>query len=197
MIGSSLEGGQPKDGEPEVCSWMNLKRTHKHRNLHLRCKLTLFFLIIIIGAWEHIRIGEGSLQGTDWVSLLFTPGSSWASHTHTHTHTLVFFLGPTKTTFGMHCSFHLLSHFEENVHHLLWVLLVCTWYHQHYQHMWQLMTLQKVNKICLLKVICKVTLSSPSLSPAMLYPTLFDRYPQSKEMLLNLSMKFWNSTFNA
>jgi hypothetical protein len=44
------------------------------------------------------------------------------------------------------------------------------------------------------RVIWKVTLSSPCLSPP--YP-LFQWYPQSNEILLNLSMKCWNSTFNA
>jgi hypothetical protein len=41
-----------------------------------------------------------------------------------------------------------------------------------------------------IKVICKVTLS---FTP---YP-LFQWYGQRKEILLNLSMKCWNSTFNA
>jgi hypothetical protein len=44
---------------------MNLKRTHKYRNLHLRSKLTLFFVLVIIGTWEHVRIREGSLQRED------------------------------------------------------------------------------------------------------------------------------------
>jgi hypothetical protein len=42
------------------------------------------------------------------------------------------------------------------------------------------------------RVICKVTLST--FTPP--YP-LFQRYPQSKEILLNISMKCWNSAFNA
>ncbi len=42
----------------------------------------------------------------------------------------------------------------------------------------------------LIKVIHKVTLSFTS------YP-LFQWYPQSKEILLNLIMKCWNSAFNA
>jgi hypothetical protein len=37
---------------------MNLKRTHEYRNLHLRSN-RLWFFVIVIGTWEHIRIGEG------------------------------------------------------------------------------------------------------------------------------------------
>ncbi len=46
--------------------------------------------------------------------------------------------------------------------------------------------------------IPKVTLSSPCLW-ALFHPThpLFQWYPQSKDMLLNLSMKCWNSALNA
>jgi hypothetical protein len=44
------------------------------------------------------------------------------------------------------------------------------------------------------RVIHKVTLSLGLLSPP--YP-LFQWYPQSKEILLNLSMNCWNSAFNA
>jgi hypothetical protein len=43
---------------------MNLKRTHKYRNLHLRSKSTPFFFIMI-GTWEHIRIGEGEFTRED------------------------------------------------------------------------------------------------------------------------------------
>jgi hypothetical protein len=41
------------------------------------------------------------------------------------------------------------------------------------------------------RIIHKVTLSSPSL-----LPPLFQWYPQSNEILLNLSMKCWNSALN-
>jgi hypothetical protein len=44
------------------------------------------------------------------------------------------------------------------------------------------------------RVIWKVTLSSPCLSSPC---PLFQWYPQSNEILLNLNMKCWNSTFNA
>jgi len=47
---------------------------------------------------------------------------------------------------------------------------------------------------CYNRVIRKVTLSLGLLSPP--YP-LFQWYPQSKEILLNLYMKCWNSAFNA
>jgi hypothetical protein len=47
------------------------------------------------------------------------------------------------------------------------------------------------------RVICEVALSSPSLW-ACLHPlSLFQWYPQSNEILLNLSMKCWNSALNA
>ncbi len=47
----------------------------------------------------------------------------------------------------------------------------------------------------------KLSIKSPSLSPPLLsaftpYP-LFEWYLQSNEILLNLSMKCWNSAFNA
>jgi hypothetical protein len=47
----------------------------------------------------------------------------------------------------------------------------------------------------------KLSIKSPSLSPPILsaftpYP-LFEWYLQSNEILLNLSMKWWNSAFNA
>ncbi len=55
----------------------------------------------------------------------------------------------------------------------------------------------------LLEIFCSIKLSvkSPSLSHPILfaftpYP-LFEWYPQSKEILLDLSMKCWNATFNA
>ncbi len=48
-----------------------------------------------------------------------------------------------------------------------------------------------------IRVIRKLTLSSPSIW-ASFYPyPLFQWYPQSKDILLNLSIKCWNSTFNA
>ncbi len=44
----------------------------------------------------------------------------------------------------------------------------------------------------------KVTLSlSLSLGLLLILCPLFEWYPQSKEVLLNLSMKCWNSAFNA
>jgi hypothetical protein len=47
----------------------------------------------------------------------------------------------------------------------------------------------------------ELSINSPSLSPpissAFTPHPLFQRYPQSKEFLLNLSMKCWNSAFNA
>ncbi len=43
--------------------------------------------------------------------------------------------------------------------------------------------------------MCKVTLSLGLLSPPPI--TSFQRYPQSKDIWLNLSMKCWNSPFNA
>jgi len=50
------------------------------------------------------------------------------------------------------------------------------------------------------RVLCKATLSSPSLPtpiPSASIPSpLFHWYPQSKEILLNLSVKCWNSSFN-
>ncbi len=46
-----------------------------------------------------------------------------------------------------------------------------------------------------------VSVKSPSLSPpissAFTHYPLFQWYPQSKKLLLNLSMKCWNSAFNA
>jgi hypothetical protein len=59
---------------------MNLKRTHKYRNLHLRSKSTLFFYIMI-GTWEHIRIGEGSLRGKT-ESACFLHLGALEHHTH-------------------------------------------------------------------------------------------------------------------
>jgi hypothetical protein len=51
------------------------------------------------------------------------------------------------------------------------------------------------------RVIRKVTLSSPCLHPVCGPPftpyPLFQRYLQSKDILINLSMKCWYSTFNA
>ncbi len=48
-----------------------------------------------------------------------------------------------------------------------------------------------------IRVICKVTLcSTPYLLCFRPYP-LFQWYPQSKEILLKLGMKCWNSAFNA
>jgi hypothetical protein len=46
-------------------------------------------------------------------------------------------------------------------------------------------------------VIHKVTLSSLCLWACFHPSPLFQQYPQSKENLLNLSMKCWNSAFNA
>jgi hypothetical protein len=47
----------------------------------------------------------------------------------------------------------------------------------------------------------KLSVTSPSLSPpipsAFTRYCLFEWYPQSKEILSNLSMKFWYSAFNA
>jgi hypothetical protein len=49
--------------------------------------------------------------------------------------------------------------------------------------------------------IIKLSVKSPSLSPPISSPftpyPLFQWYPQSSEILLNLSMKCWYSTFNA
>ncbi len=47
------------------------------------------------------------------------------------------------------------------------------------------------------KVIQKVTLSFTPIPSAFTPYPLFEWYPQSKEILLNLSMKCWNSAFNA
>jgi len=47
------------------------------------------------------------------------------------------------------------------------------------------------------RVIYKVTLSSPCLWASFHPYPLFQWYLQSKEMLLNFSMKCWNSAFNA
>jgi hypothetical protein len=50
----------------------------------------------------------------------------------------------------------------------------------------------------LFRVIRKVTLSSPCLWASLTtYPSLFQWYPQSKDILINLSMKCWYSAFNA
>jgi len=46
-------------------------------------------------------------------------------------------------------------------------------------------------------IICKVTLSSPCFWASFHPYPLFQWYPQSKDIRLNLSMKCWNSAFNA
>jgi hypothetical protein len=56
-----------------------------------------------------------------------------------------------------------------------------------YSTIWQL----------LIRVIYKVTLSSPCLWASFHPYPLFQWYPQSKDIRLNLSMKCWNSAFNA
>jgi hypothetical protein len=94
---------------------MNLKRTHnKYRNLHLRSKLTLVFCSgnnRNMGTYKDRReFTKGRLSQPAFYTweLLSITHTHTHTHTHTnaHTHTLVFFLGPTETTFGMHCSFH-------------------------------------------------------------------------------------------
>ncbi len=55
--------------------------------------------------------------------------------------------------------------------------------------------LRKYHEI--IEFIHKVTLSLGLLSPPLPPYPLFQRYPQSKEILLNLSMKWWNSAFDA
>jgi hypothetical protein len=47
------------------------------------------------------------------------------------------------------------------------------------------------------RVMCKVTLCFTPISSAFGPYPLFQWYPQSKEILLNLGMKWWNSAFNA
>jgi hypothetical protein len=53
------------------------------------------------------------------------------------------------------------------------------------------------NKFLYTRVISKVTLSSPCHWVGFHPHPLFQRYSQSKETLLNLSMKCWNSVFHA
>jgi hypothetical protein len=53
------------------------------------------------------------------------------------------------------------------------------------------------NKFLYTRVISKVTLSSPCLWVGFHPHPLFQRYSQSKETLLNLSMKCWNSVLHA
>jgi len=48
-----------------------------------------------------------------------------------------------------------------------------------------------------IRLICKVTLSSPCLWASFHPYPLFQWYPYSKDILLNLSMKCWNSGFDA
>jgi len=48
-----------------------------------------------------------------------------------------------------------------------------------------------------IRVIRKVTLSSPCLWASLTTYPLFQWYLQSKEILINLSMKWWYSAFNA
>jgi hypothetical protein len=144
---------------------MNLKRTHKYRNLEVNRLCFSFF--ITIGTWEHIRIGEGSLQGKTESAYFFLHLGALEHHTHTHTHNLVFFLGPTETTFGMHCSFHFALTFWGNVDHLL-----CCWFAPDIINTihtcGNLWPYKNWTKSVYYKVICKVTLSSPAIRPSFI-----------------------------